>query len=243
MSGSSPVSGSQSPARILVFLWSPGLSFSVSLRSPPGLATWLCTLQVIGSIPNNTDPKGQTTLSQSTFPNTLCLTSYSAGVQPDLSREWIQKSHGAQGLRKSFLLQIRGLGIFVFVCLDLYLFYFIHACVCSMYVQYLWRPEEGTGAPSTEVTGSCESPFGFCEPNQGPLQASSALNFWAVSPPQLGTLVLNTFVSHIGSSGRSLFDRLTPRTTLLVVLWTPKLWRVLSCTDISRVFTVYQAVS
>lgn len=60
---------------------------------------------------------------------------------------------------------------------------------------------------------------------------------------QLGTLVLNTFVSHLGSNGRSLLDRLTPRTTLLTVMWTPKLWRVLSCTDISRVFTVYQTVS
>lgn len=28
---------------------------------------------------------------------------------------------------------------------------------------------------------------------------------------QLGTLVLNTFVSHLGSNGRSLLDRLTPK--------------------------------
>lgn len=123
-------------------------------------------------------------------------------------------------------------------------FYFIHVCVyvpcvcnaCGDQKRALVPPELKSQAVVSHLVGSAYQIRVLCK-----LQVllTSGLSLQA----QLGTLVLNTFVSHLGSNGRSLLDRLTPRTTLLTVMWTPKLWRVLSCTDISRVFTVYQTVS
>lgn len=171
--------------------------------------------------------------------------SYPAGVQPDLSREWIQKRHGAQGAPKELPFTDKRIrNICLFVCLDLYLFFILYMymyvpCVCSAcgdQKRALVPPELKLQTVVGHLVGSAYQIRVLCKLH---MLLTSGLSL----QPQLGKLVLNTFVSHIGSSGRSHLDRLTPRTTLLVVLWTPKLWRVLPCTDISRVFTVYQTVS
>lgn len=54
------------------------------------------------------------------------------------------------------------------VCLDL------NELMCTMYMQYLWRPEEPVGFPGTEVRGSCELLCGCWELNSGPLQEQCA---------------------------------------------------------------------
>lgn len=46
------------------------------------------------------------------------------------------------------------------ICMTVY-----HVCAW-----YLWRPEEGTGYPETEITDGCELPHGGWEPNPVPLQ-------------------------------------------------------------------------
>ena len=61
----------------------------------------------------------------------------------------------------------------------------LHACLCTMCIQSLWRPGEGARHPITRITDSCELLYLFLELSLGPLQEQPVL--WT-SEPSLQTL-------------------------------------------------------
>ena len=57
-------------------------------------------------------------------------------------------------------------------------------CMCTMCMQYLRKPEEGTRSSGTGVTDGCESLCGCWEPNTGLLEKQpTLLTYWAVISP------------------------------------------------------------
>lgn len=44
--------------------------------------------------------------------------------------------------------------------------------LCTTFMQWLWRPEDGIKSPETRVTDSCEPPYGCWELNLEPLKNS-----------------------------------------------------------------------
>lgn len=133
MPRSFPISSSHSLARILVFLWSPGLPFSVPQRNPPGLATWLCPLQVVGSVPTITDPEGQTTLPSPHF-LILCVSGLTLrGSNLTFLGSGDRKGTEQRGPRRVSFYSKRIRNICLLVCLDLYLF-ILYMCVYMSHV-------------------------------------------------------------------------------------------------------------
>lgn len=58
----------------------------------------------------------------------------------------------------------------------------LHACLCTMYIQCPWEPEEGDGHPGTGVTDGDELPFGCWKSHSGPLRIVSAIQGRSISP-------------------------------------------------------------
>lgn len=47
--------------------------------------------------------------------------------------------------------------------------------VCLHVCLFPWRSEDSMESPGTEVTDDCEPPYGFCEPNSGPVEEQLVL--------------------------------------------------------------------
>lgn len=121
---------------------------------------------------------------------------------PDLKPKITSCRDSIQSSRENLVNSFLDLSICLFICLFVFnLFFFwdrallcrvscprthyfylcmcMFACLCTVCMQYPWRPEESIG-PLREVTEGCEPPSPCCEPHLGPLQAQQVL--LAVNP-------------------------------------------------------------